>query len=255
MNTRKKDLIICSNAEEVSQRAAELFEQIAVESVQSRGCFTVALSGGTTPKALYSLLAGEPFARRLPWSDLHLFWGDERCVAPDHPKSNYGMARIALLDKVAIPEKNVHRMRGEEASPELAAAEYEQTLRDFFHLLGDEEPRLDLIFLGMGNDGHTASLFPGTGALKETQKLVVANYVARLGAYRITLTPPAINRASYVIFLISGTSKADVLRDVLEGPYDPERLPSQLVCPLDGELVLIADVGASRLTSPRAEQE
>ncbi|MBI3951061.1 MAG: 6-phosphogluconolactonase [Acidobacteria bacterium] len=240
----RRGILICRHLEDVSQRAAELFVQLADEAISAKGRFAVALSGGSTPRALYTLLASDSFRDRVTWPKVHLFWGDERCVPPDHPDSNYHMARESLLDQVPIPQENVHRMPAEQEDHERAAADYEETLQTFFGLKPGQLPRFDLILLGMGEDGHTASLFPGTLALKVTDRLVAANYVEKLKAQRLTLTVPVINNAATVVFLISGASKARVLKDVLEGQYDPMRLPSQLIRPSEGRLIFIVDHAA-----------
>ncbi|MDA2930976.1 6-phosphogluconolactonase [Acidobacteria bacterium AH-259-O06] len=249
MKNEWKEVLVCRDAQEVSRQAAELFVRLADEAIKSRARFTAVLSGGSTPKTLYSLLGSSPFTERVPWSRVYLFWGDERCVPPDHPESNYAMTRAAMLSKSVIPEENVYRIAAEQESAKCAALEYEQTIRTFFGLTQGERPRFDLILLGMGADGHTASLFPGTAALNETGRIVTANYVEKLKAHRITLTAPVINQAANVVFLVSGESKASVLKQVFEGPYEPVRLPSQLIRPDEGCLWLIVDLAASRLTS------
>lgn len=252
--SQRREILVCSDLGEVSQRAAELFVTLAAEAISASGRFTVALSGGSTPRALYSLLASDQFRERVPWSKMHLFWGDERCVPPDHHDSNYRMTRESLLDKVPISDENIHRMLAEREDHNQAAAEYEQTLKAFFGLEAGKLPRFDLIWLGMGEDGHTASLFPGTVALDVTDRLAVANYVEKFKAHRLTLTAPVINHAANVVFLISGESKASVLREVLEGERQPHRWPSQLIQPLEGKLLFIVDRPAtSELTLPGGE--
>jgi 6-phosphogluconolactonase len=214
-------------------------------AVNDHDYFAVALPGGSTPRALFELLAAPENAQHIGWSKVHVFWGDERCVPPDHPDSNYRMAKEVLLDHVALPSSNVHRVSGE-LEPAQAAAEYEQTLRSFFAARAGKV-RFDLILLGMGDDGHTASLFPGTAALDETERLVVANYVPKLDTWRITLTAPVINDAAHVMFLVSGTGKADMLKRVLQGPRQPHNLPSQMIQPVDGELYWLVDRPAAAL--------
>lgn len=236
-----REIMIVANPDELSLRAADEFVRLAGETVQANGFFTAVLSGGSTPRGLYTTLASDPYRKRVPWSEVHLFWGDERCVPPDHPDSNYRMIRELLLDKIPIPKENIHRMPAEQEDHVHAATEYEQTIRSFFHTKAGGVPRFDLIVLGMGEDGHTASLFPWTSALGETQRLVSANYTEKLDAYRLTLTVPLINRSAEVLFLISGESKASVLRDVLEGEYQPQRFPSQLIRPVNGRLLFIVD--------------
>lgn len=246
MRKRQGQIRLCRDLDDVSFRAAELFVRLGHEAVSSSDRFTVALAGGSTPKALYALLATDPFRLQIPWPAVHLFWGDERCVSPDHPDSNYRMAREAFLAKIPIPAENVHRMPAEDEDHDRAAAEYERALRTFFGVPGGEMPRFDLVLLGMGEDGHTASLFPGTDVLRETERLVAANYVEKVGMYRLTLTTPVINHAANVVFLVSGESKASVLREVLEGEYQPQRLPSQLVRPGKGHLLFIIDHAAAK---------
>jgi 6-phosphogluconolactonase len=195
----------------------------------------VALSGGSTPKALYSLLATPGFADRIPWPKVHLFWGDERCVPPDHAESNYRMVRESLLSKINFPPENVHRMAGEK-EPKLAAAEYDNELKTFFQLSEGEPPRFDLILLGLGEDGHTASLFPGSEALKETKLLVTANFVGQLNTARLTLTLPVLNNAGNVCFLVAGASKAAIVKEVLGTDSATGKLPAQRVRPVRGAL-------------------
>ena len=204
----------------VLKTTTDLFEAAATEfaaqasaAVRANGRFTVALSGGSTPKTLYSLLATKP---GIPWDKICIFWGDERHVPPDHPESNYRMANEALLSKVSLRPENIFRIHAEEKDAAAAAQQYELTLKDFFHLSPGEFPRFDLIFLGVGPDGHTASLFPGTAALNETKRLVVSNWVAKFNTDRITFTFPVLNAAAYVIFLLSGADKAATLQEVLE---------------------------------------
>jgi 6-phosphogluconolactonase len=246
MKENEKEIVLCRDLDDVSLRAADSFIQLANEAALPTGRFTVALSGGSTPRALYSLLASDQFRPRVPWPQVHLFWGDERCVSPDHSESNYRMAREALIDAVPIPTQNIHRMPAEYEDHARAATEYEQTLKAFFGVPAGEWPRFDLILLGMGNDGHTASLFPGTSALAERKRWVTANYVEKLDTHRLTLTVPVINHAANVVFLISSESKASVLREVLEGQYEPQRLPSQLIRPVEGKLLFIVDRAASK---------
>ena len=251
----RKELVVCSDAEELNRRTAEQFVRLATESVAATGRFTVALSGGSTPKALYSLLAGQTFQPLVPWSKVYFFWGDERCVPPDHPESNYGMARVTMLEKVPVPTENVYRVPTEKGNAQRVAAEYERILRRFYGLNEGQQPRFDLILLGMGEDGHTASLFPGTAALQETGT-VTANDIQKLGTHRITLTIPAINQAAHIVFLVSGLSKASVLKEVLEGLYQPTRLPSQSIQPVEGKLLFLVDrVAASELTPSGDRQE
>lgn len=236
------DLRVGADAEEVARAVAERFAELARASVAERGTFSVALAGGTTPKRVFELLAGEDFRARVPWESVHVFFGDERCVPPDHADSNYRMAHEALLSKVPIPERNIHRMRGV-GDAAANASLYEDEMRAFF---GDAEwPRLDLVMLGMGDDGHTASLFPGTTALEEQRAWAVVNWVEKLDAWRITLSAPAINHARRVFFVVTGAGKAARLAEVLKGERDPTRLPSQLIEPEDGALEWFVDKAAA----------
>lgn len=231
---------------EVAAAAAELFAASAVAAVEARGVARIAVSGGTTPKAMFALLADQsaPYFARVPWAKLDVFWVDERCVPPTDADSNYRMTNEAMLSKVPLPAAHVHRMEGE-LDPQEAASRYEALLRTEFRLEGAETPVFDLVLLGMGDDGHTASLFPQTAALHELARLVVANHVPQKDTWRITLTQPVINRGREVAFLIEGAAKADVLRDVLLGPYDPEAKPSQLIRPNSGKLTMLLDAAAA----------
>jgi 6-phosphogluconolactonase len=224
---------------DIAHEAAERIVAAAGRAAEAGRAFSIALSGGSTPKTLYELLATPAYRSRLDWPRIEVFFGDERNVPPDHKDSNYRMAREALLSKVPIPGDNVYRMAGELDANE-AATQYGQTLKEKF---GDGG--LDLVLLGMGDDGHTASLFPGTAALGEKKHRCVANYVEKLGAWRITLTAPFINRASEVLILVAGASKAMRLAEVLEGPRDPQRLPVQLINPLGGQIVWLIDAAAA----------
>ena len=241
MKQDSESILLCRDLEEMSRKAAELFVGLLQEAIASRGRFRAALSGGNTPVPFYSLLAEDPFRERVPWSKVHLFWGDERCVPLDHADSNYRRVREVLLDKIPIPNANVYPIPVGRLDAQTAATLYEKTLRKAFALGKRQTPRFDLMLMGMGEDGHTASLFPGSTALEETEQLVVANHVEQLGVDRVTLTAPVINGAANVVFLISGRAKAKVLREVLEGDYDPNRLPTQLIRPRDGKLLFITD--------------
>lgn len=234
-------------AEDLAQAAAELFVTLAASAIAARGEFMAALSGGATPRAMHLRLAAPDFAARVDWGRVHLFWGDERCVPPDHPDSSYRMARETLLDRLSLPVDHIHRIRGE-IDPVQAADEYERGLRAFFASRNRAAPRFDLIFLGMGDDGHTASLFPGTRAVREAVRWVVmvehTTPPAPLVA-RVTLTPAALNAAAHVAFLVSGAGKAARLREVLTTPPQPDRLPAQIVRPTDGELLWLVDAPAA----------
>ena len=237
------------DAAALAARAARYFVEKVEQAALAQGRARIAISGGSTPKAAFKLLGdpGEPWRARMPWDKLDLWWVDERCVPPDDPDSNFRMTREALLDHVPLEAEQIHRMEGE-LEPEVAAARYESELRNGFRLEGAEMPRFDLVQLGMGPDGHTASLFPHTQALNELGRLAVANHVETVkDSSRITLTWPVINHARSVFFLAGGADKAQTLNQVLTGPKDAERLPSQLVVPASGILTLILDKGAASL--------
>lgn len=243
------NLLVVADQAALTQEAAKRVVAIAEEAVVRCGRFTVALAGGSTPKRLYSLLADESYRTRLPWRGTHLFWGDERAVPPEHPDSNFGMAKESLLSRVPIPANQVHRMQAERADLDAAAGEYESEIaRTLAAQPPDEPPAFDLILLGLGPDAHTASLFPYTRVLRETRRWVAPNYIPELKAHRLTLTLPILNRAATILFLVSGIEKAAALQAVLEGPPDPERLPAQLIRPVAGRLVWLVDqAAASRL--------
>jgi len=222
---------IFANSQELARGAAEYFVACSGEAVAQKGFFTVALSGGSTPKLLYELLVGT----EVPWSKIHFFWSDERHVPPDHPDSNYRMTYEAMLSRVPVPEGNIHRIHGENPDAAEAAREYEQTVQ-----------QLDLILLGLGNDGHTASIFPGSEVLHETKRLIAAPWVEKLNTYRITMTLPLLNSAS-VLFLVSGAEKAEIVKEVIEGP---KKYPAQFVQPVNGHLLWMLDkAAASRLAT------
>lgn len=239
---------VADGAESLAQRAAQHIVEAVEQAVAARGRARIAISGGSTPKRAFQLLGdpAQPWRARMPWDRLEIFWVDERCVPPDDPDSNYRMTREALLDDAPLTPAQVHRMEGE-LDPEEGAARYESGLRNAFRLEGAETPVFDLIQLGMGPDGHTASLFPYTAALDEIGRLSVANHVQNKDAWRITLTWPVIDHARQVFFLIGGAEKAAILREVLLGPREAERLPSQLIRPSSGILTLILDKAAASL--------
>jgi 6-phosphogluconolactonase len=237
--------------QDLFQAAAEEVIRSATDAVAQRGRFTIALSGGSTPRNLYTLIAANASAT-LPWSQMFFFWGDERHVAPDNPDSNYRMAKEALLSKVPVPPANIFPVPAENPDAAQAAEIYEQTLRRFFAVAPGEFPRFDLILLGMGPDGHTASLFPETPALQEKSRLVVANWVEKLGSSRITFTLPLLNAARRVAFLVSGTDKAAALHEVLEGSAPAEKYPSRLVQPSEGKVIWFVDRAAASELSAAA---
>ncbi len=245
----KPDIRIARGLPELSRTAAELFVGLAEEAVRERGVFRVCLSGGSTPRALYTLLAdgGEPYVGRVPWDRASFFWGDERTVPPDHPDSNYRMVSETLLSKVPVRQKTVFRIEAENPDAQSAAEGYESLLIKQFGLSAGDLPRFDLVLLGMGPDGHTASLFPGTGTALEQKRLVVTSYVEKLKTRRITLTVPVFNSAACVLFLVSGEGKAEALRIVVTGDTDLDRYPAQAIHPAAGRLIRLVDEAAARL--------
>jgi 6-phosphogluconolactonase len=247
---------VFADVQALSEAAAQEWVRCAGEAVAARGRFTIALSGGSTPKRLYQLLTKEPFRSQLDWGRIEIFWGDERCVPPDHPDSNYRMTREAMLDHLPIPAEHIHRMEAERSDLDAAARDYQDVLARVFYgkSTGPEPPALDLVLLGMGPDGHTASLFPHTDALRETLRWVVPNHVPQLNTDRLTMTRPILNRAREVLFLVAGADKAERLTEVLAGPADPDRLPSQSIQP-SGQLVWFIDrAAAARLPSSVARE-
>jgi 6-phosphogluconolactonase len=240
--------------QELFAAAAEEVVRAANEAIEERGRFTIALPGGSTPRNLFTLLATNA-RTSLPWDRMFFFWGDERHVPPTDPESNYRMAEETLLSKIPVAAGNVFRIAAENPDAAAAAEAYEKTLRKFFALEPGQFPRFDLILLGMGPDGHTASLFPGTAALEEKSKLVVANWVDKLKTSRLTLTLPVLNAARCVAFLVSGMDKAPALHAVLESDAPGEQYPSKLIHPTDGKLIWLLDrAAASQLTSRNENQ-
>jgi 6-phosphogluconolactonase len=232
---------VFETGEAVAYAGVEKFVTLARNAFAAHSSFSVALAGGNTPRRMYQILAGDPFRSRVDWSMVHLFFGDERCVPHNHPDSNYRMAYETLISRVDIPSSNVHAIRGE-GDPRENARLYEDQLHSFFGL---SWPRFDLVLLGLGEDGHTASLFPHTDALAEKRAWVVANWVEKLRTYRITLSAPAINGAANVMFTVVGAAKAPALAEVLNGANDPERWPAQLIKPEAGALTWLADSQAA----------
>ena len=230
-------LEIHSDARAAARAGAEAFVAAARQAVEARGRFSVALAGGTAPREMYSLLA----EAEVPWEGVHLFWGDERCVPPRHPRSNFAMAWNAFIQHVPIPAENVHRMRGELPAEE-GAAHYRDELAAFF---GTGVPRFDVVHLGLGPDAHTCSLFPFDALLRERSLTVAPALMRELGEPRVTITLPVVNAAARVEMFVVGDAKAEVVRKVLEGPLDPFRLPAQLVRPADGEYMWIMDEAAA----------
>jgi 6-phosphogluconolactonase len=242
---------VFNHFESLSQSAADIFVDVAEQAIASRGRFSVALSGGNTPRRLHEILATEPYRHQIQWGAVHVFWGDERCVPADDPRSNFRMARETLLDHVPIPPGNIHAVQGN-LEPAQAATQYESDLRSFF---GDTPPVFDLIFLGLGDNAHTASLFPHTPVLNETERWVSAVYVAELDMYRVTFTAPLINQAENVVFLVSGADKACALHEVIEGAYQPRQYPAQLIRPKDGHPIWLVDKAARHKLTVDAEEE
>ena len=243
------DARILQDAARIAKRAAEEFIKSANAAAKASGSFSVCLAGGSTPKVLYALLVSDPLRRQLPWDKMQLFFGDERHVEPTHPDSNFRMATETLISKAPLKPEQVHRIKAENPDTEQAAREYEQVLRSHFHLASSDAPRFDLMLLGMGNEGHTLSLFPGTKALRDNGELVVRNWVGKLFAERVTLTAHAVNNAALVIFMVAGADKALALKAVLEGPYEPEQLPAQLINPRNGRLLWLVDAAAGGILS------
>lgn len=236
------------DAHAASVAGAEAFARRARAAVEARGRFAAVLSGGTAPREMYRLLGEEPLRAAIPWQGVHLFWGDERCVPPGHPRSNFGMAWEAFVARVPIPPENVHRMRGE-LPPAEGAERYTEELAAFF---GAGIPRFDFVHLGVGPDGHTASLFPYDERLHERERTVGVALHRPLGEWRLTLTLPVLNAAAEVEFLALGAGKAEIVRTVVRGPLDPLRLPAQLVRPADGELSWVLDEAAAAGLEERA---
>ena len=244
-----REIITAKDPGELNEIAAKKFVSIGQRAITETSKFTVALAGGSTPKSLYNLLASENYRSRIDWQKVFFFFGDERNVLPDSDESNFRMANENLLLPLQIPDENIFRWHTELQNTENIAEEYEKTIKGFFNLSENEIPRFDLILLGMGDDGHTASLFPFTEALYETEKITFANYVKKLRTTRLTLTFPAINNAANVVFLISGGNKAETLREVLEGDFQPEKYPSQSVNPANGNVYWLVDANAAKMSS------
>jgi 6-phosphogluconolactonase len=239
------EMLEAADPELLAATAVGIFLRDTASAMSERGSCTVALSGGSTPRAMFDLLARESYGEAPSWEQYELFWSDERAVPPEHPDSNYGMARDALLSKVPVPADHIHRMPAERTPLDRAAADYEAEIRHVVPAGEDGVPVFDLIMLGMGDDGHTASLFPDSPALDEHERLVVPNYVEKLDAHRMTFTPRLINAARSVLFLVAGAAKADTLAAVLQGPRHPRRYPSQLVAPERGTLYWLVDRAAA----------
>jgi 6-phosphogluconolactonase len=239
------DVQIFPNKGSLTQAALEKFVALAEESIRERGVFSVALSGGSTPKALYQSLAVIENYKGLSWKDIHFFWGDERHVSHSHPDSNFRMVNESLFDKISLPRENIHRVPAE-LDARMAAFHYEEELRKYF---SNCWPQFDLVLLGMGEDGHTASLFPHSSGLQEEKRWFIANFAPGIGAWRLTLTKNAINQARHIIVLVSGGNKSQMVAKVLEEPKRPEERPIQLICPQRGKMQWLLDGDAAKCLS------
>jgi 6-phosphogluconolactonase len=238
-----RKIVVAKDKEELNALAAAKFVEIADSAIRNNGRFTVALAGGSTPKSLYRLLAGAEFKDKVDWLKVSFFFGDERYVPPTDPESNFRMAKENLFDLLGTPSKNIFRWPTGQAAPQMTAEKYENALRSLFTA---SQP-LDLALLGMGADGHTASLFPYTAALTETARFAAANWVDKLDAWRLTMTFPMLNSAVNVLFLVAGEEKAPAVKEILEGEYLPEKYPAQGINPRDGNLYWLLDKSAVRL--------
>ena len=245
----KANIEIFRTTGDLTRAAAGRIVDILAEAIDSRSVATVALSGGTTPRSIYGQLGADEFVRRVDWTKVHLFWGDERGVPPASSESNYRMVKESLLARVIIPENNVHRIMTEKP-PREAALRYEQAMARFFSLSEDQFPAFDLVLLGLGEDGHTASLFPSNPIVNKRPRLAVEVFVNKLAQYRITITLPVINNARVVLFVVSGTHKASIVREVLAG--DTIRYPAQMVRPVSGELYWFLDQDAASQLHPES---
>jgi len=246
MVSKNPKIQIVAGIDAISRAAAASIVEHIIESLQMSDVYSIALSGGSTPRPLYELLANDAkLQEQIPWERVHFFWGDERHVPPGHPDSNYRMADTALLSKVPIPSTNIHRIRAEDSDAHKAAEDYEREIRRFFKIDAGQLPRFNCMLQGMGPDGHTASLFSGTSALEETKRLAVANWVEKFESYRITMTVSVINNAERIIFIVSGEEKADTLKAVLQDDPKSNRYPAQLIQPVDGKLIWFLDQAAA----------
>ena len=247
-----RDVRVYPNTGLLYRAVAERFVSISERALAARGRFVICLAGGSTPRGVYELLTTQEYTSQIDWNNAYIFWGDERSVPPESVDSNARMARETLLNHVPVPVNHIYRIHGE-LPPVQAAEQYDRTLRDFFrNRMSIDKPRFDLVLLGMGADGHTASLFPGTSALREQERWVVANHVPSLNTWRITLTASALNAAANILFLVAGAGKAAMVKSVLEGPDDPVSLPSQLIAPENGALIWMLDEpAAARLTNQK----
>jgi 6-phosphogluconolactonase len=245
-----KNIHVYPNKEKLVTATAERVADCIEQAIQQNGLCNLALSGGNTPGGIFSLLASNVYRDRLDWSRLHLFWGDERMVPPEHQDSNFRLVRETLLDHIKIPDENIHRIRGE-IVPEEAAAEYAELLHDHFK---ESSPCFDLMLLGLGEDGHTASLFPGTDAVEECEKHAVAVFVPKLSAWRVTLTLPVLNAARKVLFLVSGKSKSEMVQHIMSNKQPAKEIPATMVNPQNGELHWMLDSDAMVLINKNARE-
>jgi 6-phosphogluconolactonase len=244
----EREIRILPDGPAIARSVARKVICAAAAALQAKGSFDVALAGGSTPKALYSLLVTDAALRsQVPWDKIHVFFGDERHVGPGHPDSNFRMATEAMISKVTLSKEQVVRIKGEYPNAEEAALEYEQALQSYFKLKAGEYPRFDLLLAGMGHEGHTLSLFPGTKALHADRRIAVRNWVGKLYADRITLTAAAACNSARVLFMVTGADKALALKGVLEGPYEPEQLPAQLLQAKNGKLLWLVDTAAGSM--------
>lgn len=240
------EIVIASDLDSLAAQAAARVHAIAREAVDANGVFRIALSGGDTPRALHAHLARDPVHRALPWADTQVFWGDDRHVGPDHPDSNYRMAKETLLDPVRVDSRQVFRIHGEHPNASDAAEQYERTLVRVFNLAAGELPRFDVMIMGIGEDGHTASLFPESAGLAERERLVIAPWVEALATFRITMTLPVINHAANVLFFVAGSEKAAAIAATLDPPQGAPPPPAALVRPTHGRLEWMLDKAAAR---------
>jgi len=248
------EILVGSDVEETARIAAGQFAALARKVAAESGVVNAALSGGSTPRRLFQLLAAEPFAGLIPWNCIHFFWGDERNVPPGHPESNYSMARELLFSQVPVPPAHIHRIPTGDGTAVEAADLYERVLRE--NLLVDQGlPRLDYVLLGLGSNGHTASLFPNRSTLRERQRLVVADHVDEVNSWRVTLTAPVLNNAAQITFFVIGEDKASAVEQVIDGPRNSEATPAQLIAPANGALTWILDsAAAGRLARPARQR-
>ena len=238
---------IVPDLEQLNRAAADEFVRLAQQQAQERDQFSVALAGGSTPRSFYALLASESYCSRVPWESVHLFWGDERCVPPDHPESNFHMAQETLLSRVPLPAVNIHPIPLDQGDPDSIAKVYEQNLRAFFQLKDEAWPEFDLVLLGLGEDGHTASLFPHSVALREESRLVIATTGGDPNLPRVTLTIPVLNHAKHLIWLVAGAKKASIVHKVLEDSGRSDAVPAQMLQPTKGSSIWFVDRAAASL--------